>query len=247
MKSTQNTPPEDQKIAAKSLPFYRKPYTTIGNPHTREEIGDVVKSPRLSRIADEFAEGFSFIRKYPRSVTFYGSARFKPSNIHYRDARRLAFALSERGYAIVTGGGPGIMEAANRGARDAGGPSIGLNIILPHEQTLNPYITESHSFKYFFSRKTALSFAAEAYVYFPGGFGTLDEFFEVVTLIQTGKIARVPIILAGTDFWNPLREFLVNSLAIQHGTIARKDLDLFLITDDHNEILKVIEAAPVRK
>lgn len=218
------------------------------DPHTREEIGTVLQeNTRASRIANEFQRGFDFISRYPKSVTFYGSARFKPSNTHYKDARRLAFALSERGFAIVTGGGPGIMEAANRGAADAGGPSLGLNIELPHEQVLNPYITDSISFHYFFSRRTALSFAAEAYVFYPGGYGTLDEFFEIMTLVQTKKIAPIPIILVGGDFWKPLNEFLSDMLRMRHGAIDKKDLDLYKILDDHSEIIKIVERAPVRK
>lgn len=218
------------------------------DPHTREElVAETQINARASRIANEFEKGFAFIKRYPRTATFYGSARFKPSNIHYQDARRLAFALSERGYAIVTGGGPGIMEAANRGAHDAGGPSIGLNIKLPAEQVINPYVTESTSFKYFFSRKTALSFSAEAYVFYPGGFGTLDEFFEIITLIQTKKIARVPVILVGSDFWQPLHAFIADMLLLRHGTINKSDLDLYRIIDDHNEVIKIIEKAPTRK
>jgi len=147
----------------------------------------------------------------------------------------------------VTGGGPGIMEAANRGANDAGGPSLGLNIELPAEQVINPYVTESSSFKYFFARKTALSFAAEAYIFYPGGFGTLDEFFEIVTLIQTKKIHRIPVILVGSDFWEPLHSFISDVLRLKHGTISKSDIDLYRITDDHTEIIKLIEKAPTRK
>lgn len=218
-------------------------------PHTREEIVLAAKRPntRASRIASEFERGFSFIKNYPRSVTFYGSARFAPSNIHYQDARRLAFAISERGYAVVTGGGPGIMEAANRGARDAGGPSLGLNIQLPREQVVNPYVTDSTSFFYFFSRRTALSFSAEAYIFYPGGFGTLDEFFEIITLIQTHKIARVPVICVGSDFWKPLDRYLADELLVRHATIDKPDLRLYRIVDDHDEIMRIIERAPQRK
>ena len=219
------------------------------DPHTREELVSTTTSTntRASRIASEFEKGFAFIKRYPKTVTFYGSARFKSSNVHYQDARRLAFAVSELGYAVVTGGGPGIMEAANRGARDAGGPSLGLNIKLPAEQVINPYVTDSANFEYFFARKTALSFAAEAYVFYPGGFGTLDEFFEIITLIQTKKITRVPIILVGSDFWLPLHAFLADELRLRHATIGKNDLELYRITDDHAEILKIIENAPIRK
>lgn len=218
------------------------------DPHTIEELakGAKQKNTRASRIATEFDQGLKFILKYPRSVTFYGSARFKPSTPHYKDARTLAYKLSKLGYSIVTGGGPGIMEAANRGAMEAGGPSIGLNIKLPREQILNPYTTDSLSFYYFFSRKTTMSFSAEAYIFYPGGFGTLDEFFELVTLIQTGKIRRIPVLLVGSDFWNPLEEFIMNACWRAHGAIDKKDADLFHITDDHDEIIRIIVKQPIR-
>lgn len=218
------------------------------DPHTIEELvkDTKQKNARASRIATEFDQGLKFILKYPRSVTFYGSARFKPTTPHYKDARALGYKLSKLGYSIVTGGGPGIMEAANRGALEAGGHSIGLNIKLPREQILNPYTTDSLSFYYFFSRKTTMSFSAEAYIFYPGGFGTLDEFFELVTLIQTKKIRSIPIILVGSDFWKPLEQFIVENCWRSHAAIDKKDLDLFHILDDHDEIAKIIMKQPVR-
>lgn len=216
------------------------------NPLTAKEVTSAAAKRPVSRIATEFHQGFSFIRKYPKSVTVYGSARFKERNVHYRDARALAYRLSKLGYAIVTGGGPGIMEAANRGAFEAGGDSIGLNIKLPKEQSINTYVTDSIDFFYFFSRKTALSFSAEAYIFYPGGFGTLDEFFEIITLIQTKKIYRVPIILVGSDFWKPLQVFLAEHCLLRHNAIDKRDLQLYTITDDHEEIVRIVEAAPVR-
>jgi uncharacterized protein (TIGR00730 family) len=215
-------------------------------PHTAEELRQGAKNSRASRIAAEFDNGLKFIKKYPKSVTVYGSARFKPSNPHYKDARAVAFRLAKLGYAVVTGGGPGIMEAANRGAREAGGDSIGLNIKLPTEQILNPYTTDSLSFYYFFSRKTTMSFSSEAYIFYPGGFGTLDELFELVTLIQTGKIRSIPVILVGSDFWKPLEEFIKFQLLEIHGTIEKKDLSLYTITDDHEKIEKIVTSVPVR-
>jgi hypothetical protein len=217
-------------------------------PHTVEELskGATQKNTRASRIATEFDQGLKFILKYPRSVTFYGSARFKPSTPHYKDARALGYRLSKLNYSIVTGGGPGIMEAANRGALEAGGESIGLNIKLPREQILNPYTTDSLSFYYFFARKTTMSFSSEAYIFYPGGFGTLDEFFELVTLIQTGKIRRVPIILVGSDFWKPLERFIIETCWRAHGAIDKKDLDLFHLVDDHDEIERIILKQPIR-
>ncbi len=217
------------------------------DPHTIEELAHGAKNQRASRIAGEFDRGLKFVKKYPKSVTIYGSARFKPSNVHYKDARMLGSELVKLGYAVITGGGPGIMEAANRGAKESGGESIGLNIELPHEQVINPYVTDSLSFYYFFSRKTTMSFSAEAYIFYPGGFGTLDEFFEIVTLMQTGKIRKVPVILVGSDFWNPLEKYLEDNVLRQHAAIDKKDLNLYSILDDHKKILKIVTDAPVRR
>ena len=219
----------------------------LRDPHTVEELALGAKHKRASRIATEFDNGLKFIKKYKKSVTVYGSARFKPGNPHYKDARALGFRLAKAGYAVVTGGGPGIMEAANRGAKEAGGDSVGLNIELPNEQILNPYTTDSLSFYYFFSRKTTMSFSSESYIYYPGGFGTLDELFEILTLIQTGKIHSSPVILVGTDFWKPLETYIKKELLEAHGAISKKDLDLFTITDDHELIEKIVTSAPVRK
>lgn len=216
------------------------------DPHTRKELVHAIKNDRASRIANEFDRGLQFIKKYPKSITVYGSTRFKASNPHYKNAYDLAFRLSKLGYAVVTGGGPGIMEAANWGAKEAGGPSIGLNIELPSGQLINPYVTDSLSFYYFFSRKTTMSFSSEAYIFYPGGFGTLDEFFEIVTLVQTHKIRSVPIILAGTDFWKPLQKFLKDECLMRHGTLNRKELGLYVITDSHDEIVDIITHTPVR-
>jgi uncharacterized protein (TIGR00730 family) len=218
----------------------------LRDPHTRKELVRTVKNDRASRIANEFDRGLQFVKKYPKSVTVYGSARFTSENPHYRDAYDLAFKISRLGYTIVTGGGSGIMEAANRGAKEAGGPSIGLNIELPHEQLLNPYVTDSLSFYYFFSRKTTMSFSAEAYIFYPGGFGTLDEFFEIVTLVQTRKIRAVPVILVGIDFWKPLQAFLNDQCLKHHAAITKDDLALYTITDDHKKIIDIIASAPVR-
>jgi len=216
------------------------------DPHTIEEIHRGARYKRASRIATEFEQGFRFIRRFHKSVTIYGSARIKSSNPHYTDARALAHRLAKLGYTIVTGGGPGIMEAANRGAKEAGGISVGLNIELPHEQIVNPYVTESMSFFYFFSRKTALSFSAETYIFFPGGFGTLDEFFEIITLIQTKKIPKVPVVLVGSDFWKPLDEFIREEVYLKHSAIEKKDMSLYTITDDHDEVVRIVTQAPVR-
>jgi uncharacterized protein (TIGR00730 family) len=234
---------------AAPLTIINKPEAKVArDPHTHEDILSGTKHHnRTSRIASEFERGLQFIRRYEKSVTIYGSARFKPNNVHYKDARALAARFAKEGYAVVTGGGPGIMEAGNRGAREAGGASIGLNIELPFEQIINPYVTDSMSFYYFFSRKTTMSFASEAYIYYPGGFGTLDELFEILTLIQTGKIRKIPIFLVGSDFWAPLEEFIENVIMRDHGAIDKKDLQLYTVTDDHDLIIKTVLAAPVYK
>jgi uncharacterized protein (TIGR00730 family) len=179
-------------------------------------------------------------------VTFFGSARTDENDSNYRKARSLANRIvKELNYAILTGGGPGIMEAGNRGAHEAGGKSAGLTIELPHEQLSNKYLTDEIRFHYFFSRKVCLSFAAEAYVFFPGGFGTLDEFSEILTLVQTGKIERVPIILVGRAYWKNLEHFFKESM-IQNKMIEEDDLSLFTITDDEDEIIDIIKNAPIR-
>jgi uncharacterized protein (TIGR00730 family) len=226
--------------------------------HTKEAVKDVLIDPltvdeiqrsteeRILRIDDEFKKGFAFIKDMPKTVTFFGSARLPEDNHHYRVAQELAAKIVELGYAVVTGGGPGIMEAANRGAYEAGGNSIGMSIKLPMEQSTNKYVTKNLDFYYFFSRKVILSFAAEAYVFFPGGFGTLDEFFEIVTLVQTGKIEKVPIICMGKDFWYPLQAFMYEHMYEQHGAIDKADLDLFVITDDISEAVEIIRTAPIR-
>lgn len=200
----------------------------------------------IADISKEFRKGFEFIEKYPKSVTIFGSARLTQSSSHYNDAKRLASKIvHEMGYAVITGGGPGIMEAANWGANEVGGKSIGLNIMIPHEQHTNPYTNDGMTFDYFFARKTMLNFAAEAYVFFPGGFGTMDELFGVLTLIQTKKIPSVPIILFGKDFWNPFNEFIKGVMVDQHHTIDPEDLELFVITDSVDNALRIIKEAPV--
>lgn len=201
----------------------------------------------LKLIHDEFQRGFDFIKKYPKSVTFFGSARLKPGDSHYEEAKMLASEIVKAlNYTVVTGGGPGIMEAANAGAMEAGGSSIGLTIKLPHEQHNNKYVQESVDFQYFFSRKTILTFAAEAFIFFPGGFGTLDELFDVLTLVQTGKIPRVPIVLVGKDYWQPLDHFIKNELLKTHATIDAKDIELYLVTENHQQIIELIRSAPIQ-
>jgi uncharacterized protein (TIGR00730 family) len=215
------------------------------HPLTKEEINVSIQT-MVSRIEKEFMAAFEFIRNYPRSVTFFGSTRFREENEHYIKARNLAGKIvKELGYTVLTGGSAGIMEAANRGAFEAGGQSVGLNIKLAQKQRRNAYATASIEFSYFFVRKVALSFAAEAYLFFPGGFGTLDEFFEIATLVQTHKIRRVPIFLVGKDYWEPLNEFIVENVFGLHHAIDQDDLTIYRITDDDDEILEAIRNVPV--
>lgn len=197
---------------------------------------------RVERIEKEFKAGFELVNNYINTVTVFGSARFLEDNEYYIKARRLGSELSKEGFTIITGGGGGIMEAANRGAFESGGKSIGFNIKLPHEQQLNAYTTESMAFRYFFARKVMLAYAASALVCFPGGFGTLDELFEVVTLVQTGKMPPVPIILVGSDFWDPLHQFIKSSLLNKMGAISHGDEDLYKIIDDVEDIKKIVIA-----
>ena len=207
---------------------------TQPKPLTLQEI-HLATQKRLSLIHKEFSEGFEFIKKYQKSVTFFGGAKTTSDNPYYIKARELSKKIvAELGYTVVSGGGPGIMEAANRGAFEMGGKSIGINIELPHEQTLNPYITEHKDFYYFFTRKVCLSFSAEAFIFFPGGFGTMDELLELITLVQTKKIPKVPIILVGSDFWNEFDSFVKKTL-LSRGNIEQKDSEIYTIEDDEEK------------
>ncbi len=200
-----------------------------------------VSSWRIFKIMSEFVQGFEFLSHYDRSVTFFGTARCDFSDKIYREATKLGEMLAREGYAVVTGGGPGVMEAANKGAYEAGGDSIGLNIQLPHEQRTNQYVKKSASFSYFFTRKVMLSFSSEAYIYFPGGFGTLDEFFELVTLIQTNKVEPVPVVLVGRDYWTPLLEFLTNKVYEENNAIDKEDLNIFHLVDNAEEAFEYLQ------
>ncbi|MEX0930872.1 MAG: TIGR00730 family Rossman fold protein [Candidatus Paceibacterota bacterium] len=203
--------------------------------------GDAVESWRVFRIMSEFVLGFELLRKHRLAATIFGSARFKVNEPYYDDAEKLAVQLVRMGFSIITGGGPGIMEAANVGAFKAGGKSIGLNIVLPTEQKLNPYLTETAQFDFFFSRKVMLAYASEVYIYFPGGFGTLDELFEMLTLIQTKKVEPIPIVLYGKEYWMPLIAWLEKELLRQYKTISKEDLDLFQVVDSVDEAVAYIE------
>jgi len=216
-------------------------------PLTINELSQLVIN-RMYIANDEFIQGYDLIKKYPRSVSILGSARFKPDNHYYKQAESLGQRIvKDLGYTVVTGGGPGIMEAASKGATEAGGKAIGFTIKLPKEQTINPYLTEYVEFEYFFSRKTLLYFSAETYIYFPGGFGTFDEFFEIVTLIQTKKIPAVPVILVGKSFWQPLLDLVHKQLLDTENTISADDENIYKIVDSEDEIIEIIKSAPFRQ
>ncbi len=194
---------------------------------------------RVLKIMSEFVQGFDELAKVGPSVTFFGSSRSKEESKYYKLAYETAFRLGQLGYAVITGGGPGIMEAANRGAHDSGTLSVGLNIKIPHEQVPNSYQNLSLEFTYFFVRKVMLLKYSMIYIIFPGGFGTLDELFEALTLIQTGKSHKFPIVLFGTDYWKPLIEFMRNTMAVE-GTIDSRDLELVKPVDEPEEVLQIV-------
>lgn len=222
----------------------QEPQTHI--PLSLAEIKEATQE-RIYEISREFTQGFKFLEQFPRSVTFFGSARFPEDNEFYIQARRIAARIvTDLGYSVTSGGGPGIMEAANRGAKEAGGHSVGLTIRLPKEQVMNGYLTEHIDFYYFFSRKVCLAYSAEAFLFFPGGYGTLDEFFEIVTLLQTKKIPQIPVILVGKNYWEKTLLFLKDDL-LSRETIDTRDLNLFTITDNEDEIIDIIKHAPVRE
>lgn len=201
----------------------------------------------ICAVNEELRQGLEFMDQFEKSITMFGSARTPEGDKYYEKARRIAFrSAKELGYAVVTGGGPGIMEAGNRGAYEANGRSVGMNIVLPHEQVQNPYQTDSLPFYFFFTRKVSLQYASEVYLFFPGGFGTLDELFEAITLVQTRKIAHVPMILVGESFWSPLQEFIKDKL-LDQGLISSEDIDLYTITDDEDKILEIIKGAEKRR
>lgn len=214
-------------------------------PLTLKKI-DAEITNRIDLISNEFSNGFNFIKTQEKSVTFFGSARTFENEKDYQNAKKLAEKITtELGYTIFTGGGPGIMEAANRGAFEKKGKSFGLTIKLPSEQVTNKFLTHHMDFYYFFSRKVCLSYSAEAYVYFPGGFGTFDELFEILTLVQTNKIEKVPVILINTEFWKPFDEFIKNNL-LKTEKIDAEDLNLYTITDDLDQVVEIIRKSPIR-
>jgi uncharacterized protein (TIGR00730 family) len=204
------------------------------------------ESWRALRILSEFVEGFEALSGIPPAITIFGSARVGPSDEMYQDAVAMGRAAALAGFSVITGGGAGIMEAANRGCRDAGGLSIGCNIELPYEQRLNRYVDLGIDFRYFFVRKTMFVRYAEAFVVFPGGFGTLDELFEALTLVQTGKVEHFPVVLYGSAYWSGLVRWLWERV-LEEGKISPEDLDLFKVCDDADEGMAHIREVLARR
>ena len=194
------------------------------------------------KIMSEIVDGYETMARIGPSVAVFGSARTKPSDVWYRSAEELAYLLTKKGFGIITGGGPGIMEAANKGAHFAGGISVGLNIVLPHEQSSNEFIDPDKlmDFNYFFTRKLMFMRYAQGYVIYPGGFGTMDELFEAITLIQTNKLVQFPIVMVDKDFWCGLIDW-VKKRMLAEGKISREDLDIFSVVDSAEEAVDVIE------
>src|SRR5687767_10251445 len=200
---------------------------------------DARDSWRIFRIMSEFVEGFETLARLPRAVSLFGSARTKPDDPYYKAAEETARLIAKAGLAVITGGGPGIMEAGNKGAFEAGGTSVGLNITLPQEQEGNRYQTISLDFHYFYARKVMFVKYASAFVCFPGGYGTLDEFFELITLIQTLKVEPFPIVLYGSTYWRGLVDWLTDQLHPRY--IVPEDIDIFRIVDDPNQCVKLVK------
>jgi len=201
---------------------------------------------RVFRIMAEFVEGFDELSQLGPAVSIFGSARTTPDNPYYKLAEKTAAVLTEAGLAVITGGGPGIMEAANKGAFEAGGRSVGLNIEIAAEQVPNEYQNLSLDFRYFFARKMMFMKYAQAFIIFPGGFGTMDEFFESLTLIQTLKMEHFPVILVGTKFWGGIIDWIKQTVLEQEGNISPEDLDIFGLTDDPEEVLRIVQQSEDR-
>ena len=224
------TPNEDRKIREK---FKQKTWNEI-------KTND---SWAIFKIMSEFVEAYDRMAKIGPCVSIFGSARTKPDNPYYQLSEQLAERLASKGFGIISGGGPGIMEAANKGAQQGNGPSVGLNIDLPFEQNHNPYIDQEHNleFNYFFVRKVVFIKYSQAFVIMPGGFGTLDEFFEAMTLIQTKKIRRRPIVLFGSEYWNGMLQWIESTMLTKEQNISASDLELFKVVDDVDSAVSYIE------
>jgi uncharacterized protein (TIGR00730 family) len=209
-------------------------------------LAELTDAQRLLRIQDELRNGFKALGSIGKAVSIFGSARTPPDHPRYQQARELARRLGEEGFAIITGGGPGIMEAANRGAQDAGVPSIGLGIELPHEQGMNDWVDLPLAFHYFFTRKVMFVRYASGFVVFPGGFGTMDELFEAATLRQTEKIRYFPIVMVGSDYWSGLMQWLRERM-LAEGYISQEDIDAIAVSDDIDAVIEIVEDVEHRR
>jgi uncharacterized protein (TIGR00730 family) len=202
---------------------------------------------RIFRIMSEFVEGFQFLSQFHKEVTIFGSARMPLENKWCKEAEKLGKLLAKNGYTVITGGGPGIMEAANKGAYEENpSKSIGINIQLPSEQRTNPYVVKSKGFYYFFTRKVMLAASAQSYIFFPGGFGTVDEFMEILMLIQTKKMQKIPVILMGRNFWKPLIAWFEQTMIKEIKTIKPEDLKLFYVVDRAEDAMRIVKKSRER-
>ncbi|MDR4507782.1 MAG: TIGR00730 family Rossman fold protein [Candidatus Brocadiaceae bacterium] len=206
-----------------------------------EEPDEKTSAWRIFKIVGDFVSGYEFLKHYDFAVSIFGSSRLGFNDDVYKEAQKLGYKLAMTGFAVITGGGPGIMEAANRGAYEAGGKSVGINIQLPSEQETNPFVKESIAVNYFFVRKLMLSFASEVYIFFPGGYGTLDEFFELITLIQTKKSKPIPIILINKEYWSPLLDWIQYHIYQKNRAIDKEDMELYRLVDSADEALQIIQ------
>lgn len=195
---------------------------------------------RVFRIMSEFVEGFEILPKVGKAVSIFGSSRIKSNNKYYKLAEEIAYLLAKEGYAIITGSGPGVMEAANRGAKRAGGHSVGLNIQIPSEQKPNKYVDTLLDFHYFFVRKVMFVKYARAFVIMPGGYGTLDEFYEAINLIQTQRISKFPVVLFGSEYWKGMLDWLGDTV-LKNGNISKEDLNIFTVVDNPKEAVRAIK------
>jgi uncharacterized protein (TIGR00730 family) len=223
--NTKSGETEDEKLLSRAAAPVRPDTTT--------------DSWRVLRIMGEFVEGFETLATLGPAVSIFGSARIKPANPYYALAQQTAALLAEQGFAVITGGGPGVMEAANKGATEAGGTSVGCNIELPFEQGMNEYVQVSVNFRYFFVRKTMFVKYAEAFIIFPGGFGTMDELFEALTLIQTGKVRDFPVVLFGSDYWGGLLVWMRERM-LEDGMIKPEDVEMLIVTDSPQQAVDVV-------
>lgn len=233
----------NKKGIANQVPLYSDPEL----PAPKEDFRKTFEW-RVFKIMSEFIEGFHFLADIKKTVTVFGSTVLPETNKHYQEARKFGALMAKKGYSMVTGGGPGIMEAANRGCFEAGKDSIGMNIELSGGQRMNEYVNKPIGFNYFFTRKVMLTFSSEAFVFFPGGFGTLDEFFEMVTLVQTKKLGRkVPIIVVGLDYWGPLLKWIKDDVYGKYGAIKKTDFDIINVAANAEKAVELVLKLSVKK